>query len=93
MCVCVCVCVCKRETDRQTDSDRQTKDKSKRQDIYIYIYILERGLKSIQADQDKLTECDQIFIFQHRSLCGPHTSFMSVAELGPHWSKSHRQPI
>ena len=42
-------------------------------------------LKSSQADQDALMECDQIIYSPPRS---PHTSSIDVAVLGYHWVKS-----
>ena len=57
--------------------------------IYYYdICIYKDWLKSSQAHQDILMECDQIrFIFQYSPPCSPLTSSISVVVLGSHWSK------
>ena len=52
------------------------------------MYMYKGRLKSSQVNQDTLREYDQIrLIFQHTSPGGPHTSSISVAVLGSHWSK------
>ena len=44
--------------------------------IYIFMYIYKGWLKSSKADQYNLLECNRIrFIFQHCSICCPHTFF------------------
>ena len=56
--------------------------------FHIFRSNYEGRLKSPQANQDTLMECDKMrFILQHRPPCGcPHTS-VGVVMLGSHWSK------
>ena len=48
--------------------------------------VYESRLKSSQADQDTILECEKIrFIFQHRSSCEPHNSSIDIVVLRSHW--------
>ena len=52
---------------------------------WIYTRV---GIKGSLADQDTLTECEQMsFIIQHSPSSGLLTSSISVAILGSYWSK------
>ena len=67
-------------TEKKIISNKKKKKKKKKNRKFNY---------KRQQDQATLMECDQMWIIlQYNLPCSPHTSSISIAVLGSHWSKN-----